>query len=78
MFDPQLPGPDFVLAAGKARQSDVLEQAECDRLIRRIAPAIPGLSNRVLAGIGDLLIVAGTKLRGPELYQDNYQTANGQ
>lgn len=77
MFDPQAPGFEFVLAAGKARQSAMLQEAEGDRLKRRLRVG-PSLLDRALAGLGNWLIAAGAKLQGQSFYQDNLQVARRQ
>jgi len=77
MFDPQAPGLEFVLAAGKARQSTMLQEAEGDRLKRKLRVG-PRLLDRALAGLGNWLIAAGAKLQGQSFYQDNYQVAGRQ
>ena len=74
MFDPQAPGFEFVLAAGEARQSAMLQEAEGDRLRRKLRVG-PRLLDRALAGLGNWLITAGAKLQGQSFYQDNYQVA---
>jgi hypothetical protein len=75
MFDLQAPGPDFVLAAGKARQRGLLQEAERGKLMRRVKTARPGWLDCILAGIGGALISIGTKLQGPRFHQASYRAA---
>jgi hypothetical protein len=63
MFDPQTSNPYLMLAIGEARQSERLKEAESDRLIQKAKSMQPRLLNRILAGLGALLILAGNKLQ---------------
>jgi len=60
-----VPSPEFMLAVGKARQGALLKDAEHRQATREAN----------LAGIGDALISAGTKLQGSRVYQEGYQAA---
>ena len=68
-FNLQTIGPE--LATGKEHQSDILRETELDRLVQSIKPAEFGLLNHARTGIGRFLIIAGTKLQGSALYQNN-------
>ena len=50
-------------AVCKARQQDILAEAERDRLLLQVRPARIGLRERGLAGVGGLLISVGKKLQ---------------
>jgi hypothetical protein len=63
MFDPQTCNAYLMLAIGEARRSERLKEAEYDRLIQKVKSTQPRLLNRVLAGFGALLILAGNKLQ---------------
>ena len=70
-----VPGPEFMLAVGKARQGALLKDAERHQTTRGTSPARSRHLDRLLAGIGDALISAGTKLQGSRVYQEGYQAA---
>ena len=70
-----VPGPEFMLAVGKARQGILLKNAEHRQTTREASPARSRHLDRLLAGIGDALISAGTKLQESQVYQEGYQTA---
>ena len=70
-----VPSPEFMLAVGKARQGALLKDAEHRQATREANPARSRHLDRLLAGIGDALISAGTKLQGSRVYQEGYQAA---
>jgi hypothetical protein len=70
-----VPGPEFMLAVGKARQGALLKDIERRQATREASPARSRHLDRLLAGIGDALISAGTKLQESRFYQEDYQAA---
>ena len=71
MLNPQIPGHQLMLVIAKARQSELLDEAERDRLVRKTQVGSPGLQARALASLGGLLISAGKKLQGRYAYRSN-------
>lgn len=78
MFTPQPPGIQLMAAKARERQSDLLREEERGRPVRKAGSARHDLMDRVLTGIGDVLVSAGEKLRerhmpvmpqGSEAYQ---------
>ena len=63
MFEPQIPNFLMMQAIDKARRNEWLQAAERDQQSRMAQRAASGRLDRVLAGLGDLLISAGEKLR---------------
>ena len=63
LYSPQLPGSDFIFAVGKARQSNMLEEAERRHLMRLVRSGKLSLLDRALAGVGGGLIAVGARLQ---------------
>ncbi len=55
--------PDLLYQAAKARERELIQAAERERLRLDSAPQTPGLSDRVLLAVSDLLIAGGRRLR---------------
>src|SRR5260221_4219152 len=55
--------PDLLYQAAKARERELIQTAERERLRLDSAPQTPGLSDRVLLAVSDLLIAGGRRLR---------------
>ena len=55
--------PITMQAYAKARQRDLLKEAEQRRLVRQARAGQPGLTDRFVKGLGDLLIEAGERLQ---------------
>ena len=55
--------PDFLYQAAKARERELIHAAECERQRLDSAPQTPGLPDRVLLAVSDLLIAGGRRLR---------------
>jgi hypothetical protein len=64
MFTPQLPGIELMAAMERERRRDLLREAERWRLVRKAKSTRHDFLDRVLTGIGDVLISAGEKLQG--------------
>jgi hypothetical protein len=71
MLNPQIPGYQMMLMIAKARRSELLDEAERDRLIRKTRVRSPGPQARVLASLGGFLISAGKKLQGRYAYRSS-------
>jgi hypothetical protein len=55
--------PDLLYQAAKARERELIQAAERERLRLDSAPQTPGLSDRILLAVSDLLIAGGRRLR---------------
>ena len=55
--------PDLLYQAAKARERELIQAAERERLRLASAPQTPGLPDRVLLAVSDLLIAGGRRLR---------------
>ena len=64
MFGSQIAHPLFVYEIGRARQAELLKEADRDRIIQLARAGSPSLMDRCLAGIGDLLVAIGARLQG--------------
>jgi hypothetical protein len=64
VYDPQVPGFEFVAAVGKARRRDLLQEAERDRLARQISAGRPSALSQTLARVGGWMIWMGSRLQG--------------
>lgn len=55
--------PERIWMIASERQRELLDEARRVRLIRAAKPTRPGIADRLLAGAGGFLIVAGKKLQ---------------